>query len=340
MGTKSAVLDPETPPGFSTGEDGQDGGQVHPSSYDKAEIERLGRERPPSLPNRLIEIGFISVVVMSMTMSEFFISGFNIILPRLAEAIDIPETLQAWPSGVINLTTAALLMVFSRACDIYGGRAVFLAGHAWLMLWSLICGFSKSYVMLIVCRAMQGVGVAAFMPAGLFLFSQTYRPGPRKNRVFAIWGAFASVGFYSGIFIGAVSTQYLNWRWYFWIGTILDAAVVAAGWVTIPRNLHQRDPLIRMDWWAIITMVPGLVLVVYALTDGGHAPQGWKTPYIYATFILGVLFLLAAFYTQGWVSSQPLVPAALFKPKYLGRLFSGLFCAYGVFGLYMFYASY
>ncbi|KAK5996672.1 Low affinity ammonium transporter [Cladobotryum mycophilum] len=267
-----------------------------PIYYDKTEIERLGRERPAALPNWYVEIGFVMTVVMSITMSEFFAS-------------------QTWPAGVINLTTSSLLMVFSRACDIYGGRTVFLAGHAWLMIWSIICGFSQNYLMLIICRAMQGIGSAAFLPAGLSLLGQTYRPGPRKNKVFAIWGAFASVGFFCGIFIGAICSQYLTWRWYFWIGAIIVSVVVVTGWLTIPRHLHQNDPSIRMDWWGVFTIVPGLVLVVYAFTDGGHAPHGWKTPYIYVTFILGVLFLAAAFYVQGWVSARPLIPAALFKPN-------------------------
>ena len=76
--------------------------------------------------------------------------------------------------------------------------------------------------MLIVCRAMQGIGSAAFLPAGLAILSQTYRPGPRKNFVFAIYGAFACIGFYFGIFVGACATaEYLDWRWYFWIGAIV-----------------------------------------------------------------------------------------------------------------------
>lgn len=46
------------------------------------------------------------------------------------------------------------------------------------------------------------------------------------------------------------------------------------------------------------------------------------------------------FYVQGWVLSQPLLPADLFRPKYMKRLIEFLFCGYGVFGLYLFYASF
>ncbi|KAG5979814.1 hypothetical protein E4U55_004732 [Claviceps digitariae] len=306
---------------------------VSPKFLDKATIERLGRQRPDSLPNWVSESFFVFTIVMSMMMSEFFIGGFNIVLPPIADALNMPASSRTWPAGVTNLTTAALLQPFARLCDLYGGRAVFLCGHVWLLIWSLISGFSRNTTMLIACRAMQGIGSAAFLPAGLAILSQMYRPGPRKNFVFAIYGAFACIGFYFGIFVGALTTEYLDWRWYFWVGAIVGLVIAISGCISIPRNLGDVNPEAKMDWLGVVTIVPGLVLVVFAFTDGGHAPDGWRTPYIYVSLILGVLFLAAAVYVQGWVSSQPLLPPDLFKAKYMKRLMAALFLSYGVFGL-------
>jgi MFS family permease len=309
-------------------------------TLDEVDIERLGRMRPACFQSWYAEIGFVSVVVTSMMMSEYFISGFNIILPYVARSLDIPDSSRTWPAAAINLSTAALLLPFARMCDLYGGRTVFLAGHAWACIWTIVSGFSQNPVMLIVCRAMQGVGVGAFVPAGLALLGQTYRPGPRKNMVFAVWGALACLGFYFGIFMGAICVEFLTWSWFFYIGAILLVVIVIAGWFSIPKNLHDIDPTIKMDWLGVITIIPGLSLVVFAFTDGGHAPDGWKTPYIYVTLILGVLFLIAGVYTQGWVAKQPLLPPELFKPKYMKRLCVVLFCCYGCYGLFLFYASF
>lgn len=305
-----------------------------------ADIERLGRERPSCFATWYAEIAFVVTVVSSMMMSEYYISGFNIILPPVAKDLHMPDSARTWPAAAINLTTAALLLIFSRLCDMHGGRAVFLGGHAWMAVWSLVGGFSQNGTMLIVCRAMQGIGAAAFVPAGLAILGQTYRPGPRKNLVFAVWGALACVGFYVGIFMGAVTAQFLTWRWYFWIASIFVVCIIVSGFFSIPRDLHDIDPSIKMDWLGAVTIVPGLALVVFAFTDGGQAPQGWKTPYIYVTLVLGLLFLAGAVYTQGWVSAQPLLPADLFRPKYMKRLCVVLFCSYGTFGLFLFYISF
>lgn len=307
---------------------------------DQARLELLGRQRPEVFPNWLTEAGFIFAVVGSMMMSEYTISGFNIALPSLARTLNIPDSARTWPAAVPNLTTAVFLLPFARLAERFGGRIVFLGGHVWLLLWSLVCGFSQNTTMLIVCRAMQGIGASAFMPASLALLGQTYRPGPRKNLVFSVYGAFAVIGFYFGIVMGALTAQVLGWRWFFWCGAMCVFVVALAGFLTIPKSLSVSDKSVKMDWPGVCTIVPGLALVVYALMDGGHAPQGWRTPYIYVTFILGWLFLGAAVYVQGWVSKHPLLPAELFRPKYMKRLATSLFMSYGVFGLFLFYASF
>ncbi|KAJ1326742.1 MFS transporter DHA2 family multidrug resistance protein [Microdochium nivale] len=309
-------------------------------AMDNTAIERLGRQRPELLGSAVVEFGFVTTIVLSMMMCEYFVSGFNIVLPAIAEALDIPESVRTWPAGVPNLTTAAFLLPCARLSDQYGGRNVFLAGHVWLFVWSLVAGFSVNTEMMIACRALQGVGAAAFMPAGIAMLGQTYRPGPRKNLVFAIYGAFACIGFYFGIIFGGIGAQLLTWSWYFWIGAIFVAVVVVLGVTTIPRALAQGSPDVAMDWLGAATIVSGLVLVVFALTDGGHAPNGWATPYVYVTFAIGVLLLIASVYIEGWVAKDPLMPPDLFKPKYMKRLCLALFFAYGVFGLFLFYASF
>jgi MFS family permease len=307
---------------------------------DKATMEHLGRQRPDIIPNLVSEVIFVFTVVMSTTIAEYFIGGFNIVLPPIATALDMPESARTWPAGATTLTMASLLQPSARACDMYGGRIVFLSGHMWLLVWSLVCGFSQNTNMLIVCRAMQGMGSAAFLPAGLAILSQTYRPGPRKNIIFAIFGAFSCVGFYFGIFIGAVSAEYLDWRWYFWIGSIVSLIICVCGLVSMPSNATMVDPALKMDWLGVLTIVPGLILVLFAFLDGGQASHGWKTPYIYITLIIGVILLATAVYVQGWVSAQPLLPLDMFRAKYMKRLTVGLFCTYGVFGLFLFYASF
>lgn len=195
--------------------------------------------------------------------------------------------------------------------------------------------------MLTFCRALQGFGPAAFLPSGIMLVGSIYRPGPRKNLVFCLYGTFSPLGFFSGIFIGGLSGDHIRWSWYFWIAAILLAVVSLVALVYIPSDrLDQRSKQVKMDWMGAATIVPGLLLVVSAITDSSHAPPGWSTPYIYVTLIIGIVFLCCAFYVEGWISDKPLLPFDLFKMKAMRPLIAALFLTYGVFGIYLFYASF
>jgi MFS family permease len=237
--------------------------------------------------------------------------------------------------------TGAFLLPFGRLADIYGGHLVFTIGLAWFLIWTLICGFSKNYLMLNICRALQGLGPAAFLPSGIMLLGSIYRPGPRKNLVFSLYGACSPIGFFSGIFFAGLSGQYLPWGWYFWIGSILLSLVTVMAFLTVPSDRAERRAYnIQMDWLGAFTITPGLLLIVFALTDSSHAPDGWRTPYIYITLILGIVCLSVAVYVEGWVAEAPLLPFDLFEVKYMKPLLCSLSLSYGVFAIYLFYASF
>lgn len=195
--------------------------------------------------------------------------------------------------------------------------------------------------MLTFCRALQGFGPAAFLPSGIMLLGSIYRPGPRKNLVFCLYGTFSPIGFFSGIFIGGLSGDRICWSWYFWTAAIVLALISLVALLNVPADrLDKRSEQVKMDWLGVATIVPGLLLVVFSITDSSHALSGWSTPYIYTTLLFGLIFLGAAFYIEGWISNEPLLPFDIFKIKSMKPLIIALFLTYGVFGIYLFYASF
>ncbi|KAF5694540.1 major facilitator family transporter [Fusarium denticulatum] len=220
---------------------------LKPSSFNQKE---LVRNRPACFSNLSSELGFIFAVV------------------------DASNEARTWPAAAINFTTAVLILPFARLSEIYGGRLLFLGGHACSIVWSVITGFSQNPTILIACRAMQCLGSSAFLPSSVVIMIRIYHPGPRNTLIFGISGASSCIGFYSGIFFGALSAQVLSWKWYFFIGAFFCV---------------------------------GLAFVAFALTDIGTSLQG------YVALILGIMCLVLFVYIEGWRASQPLVPAEFFK---------------------------
>ena len=262
------------------------------------------------------------------------------IIPTLIKDLSIPPASATWPASAFALVSAAFFLPCGRLADMYGGYPIYLFGLVWYTVWSIIAGFAQNDLMLDFCRALQGLGPAAFLPSGLMLIGSVYRPGPRKNLVFSIYGAMNPLGFFFGIVIAGATGNFLQFGWYFWIGAILITTTVLAAIFAIPNDIEERKAMgVQMDWLGSITIVSGLILVIFAITDASHAPDGWKTPYIYVTLIVGALCLAISFYVEGWVAANPLLPFDLFQVPHLPALFVALFFSYGVLGVFLLYGT-
>ncbi|KAK6819622.1 major facilitator superfamily transporter [Apiospora arundinis] len=296
---------------------------IEPSEDD---LEKLGRQRPACFKSGLQEIGFLVSIFGSNLLAEFLISGFNVLLPTLQNQERFSSTAPSagawtWPSNVFSLVAGAFLLPVGRLADLYGGRIVYLCGLFWLFFWAL------------------GLGASAFLPAGINLMGNMYRPGPRKNTVFSLYGGCAPFGFFIGILLAGISARFLYWGWFFWIASISMAVLSVISWFCVPEDEAppEREHL-TMDWWGCATSVSALILTVYAVTESSKA--GWQSPGIIVPFILGLLLLGAFIYVEARVAKDPILPLDIFKTKDISPLFAALFLAYGSFGIYLFYASF
>jgi MFS family permease len=155
----------------------------------------------------------------------------------------------------------------------FGGFFLYIAGAAWLTISSILAGVSWTWVMLHICRALQGLALAAFLPSGMMVLGSIYRPGLRKNLVFGTYGARAALGFFVGIFFSGLCSQYLSWRWYFFFGAILSPIAAISSYFSIPHDYAERKKLgVQMDWAGCCLSIPGIVLLVFAIADSSYAP--------------------------------------------------------------------
>lgn len=312
----------------------------------QARVERLGRERPPTFTTLWSEIFFVFSITTSQFLTEYFVSGFVVILPTLIRELDIPQASSVWPATAFSLVIASTLLVFGRLGDIWGGYPIFMFGLVWFLIWSIIAGFSINPLMLDFCRALQGLGAAAFLPTGVMLMGSLYRPGPRKNLVFSMYGFSAAFGFFGGIFIAGIVGQFLRWGFYFWIGGILTAITLLTSTFSIPHSRSEKTSIektspsnTKMDYLGALTITSGLTLTVFAITQSAHAPSGWQTPYIPVCFTLGLLSLFSAVYIETYISPQPLLPASIFTTPSMTPLLFALFLLYGTWGIFSVYGT-
>lgn len=146
---------PQSLPRKKSAEHAIPGDEEAPGS-DHARIERLGRERPAKFKSSVAEFTFCYSVIASLFMTEYFVSGFNVILPSLIKDLSIPQASVVWPASAFALVSAAFFLPFGRLADMYGGYPIYLFGLVWFTVWSIIGGFSQNDLMPGTSRAGPG----------------------------------------------------------------------------------------------------------------------------------------------------------------------------------------
>ncbi len=305
---------------------------------------RASQARPSVFRSAWTEVSFVASTCLAQILVEYFVSGFALLIPTVSTDLSIPENSQTWPASSFSLVVACFLLIFGRVTDMYGGKIVYVVGLVWLIVWSLVAGFSTNQVMLNVCRALQGFGPAAFIVSSISILGKTYIPGPKKNLVFSLYGFSAVAGFIVGFFFAGLTAQFNVWHWYFWIGCIFACISLVLAMISIPLDLKEtRKHGVKMDYWGAITLTAGQVFVVYALIDSTRAADGWRSPQISVLFSIGVVFLVVGTIGESvprLTNDDPLIPLSIFKIPSFGALLGAMLLSFASVGILLLYAVY
>jgi EmrB/QacA subfamily drug resistance transporter len=233
----------------------------------------------------------------------------NVALPAIKAAMHFDAPTLQWVVTSYVLTFGGFLMLGGRTADLYGRRSVLVAGIAGFSIFSLLTGLSVSAPMLVTMRALQGLAAAFMAPAALSILLVAYPEGPERNRALSVWSVVAAGGAAVGVFLGGLLTQYLGWRWNFFVNVPIGAFAIAAILKRVP--LHEAEAQDkRLDLPGAILVTAGLMALVYALTEASQA--GWGAAPTLAALAASVV-LLALFVVNERRSRYALVPLSIFR---------------------------
>ena len=273
---------------------------------------------------------------LALLCSAFFmvildVAIVNVALPSIQADLDLsPKNLQ-WVVSAYALTFGGLLLLGGRAADLLGRRRVFVAGVAVFALASLLAGLAPSGALLIVARALQGIGAATMTPAALSILTTTFREGAERNKALGAWGAVGASGGTIGLLVGGVLTDTVGWEWIFLLNVPVGAAVIALSPMLLDET--RAVGIARgFDLAGAATVTAALSLLVYALVDAGTA--GWGSARTIG-LVSASAVLLAAFAAVERRSSAPLVPFRIFRlSALLGSNVAGVLFGAAVYGMF------
>jgi EmrB/QacA subfamily drug resistance transporter len=236
-------------------------------------------------------------------------SVVNVALPAIKSALHFGRSTLQWVLTAYVLSFGGFLMFGGRTADLFGRRRVLIAGIAGFSFFSLMTGLSVSGLMLISARALQGLAAAFMAPAALSILLITFEEGAERNRALSVWSVVAAGGGAVGVFLGGLLTQYLGWRWNFFVNVPIGMAAIWGILKYVPQHDGEEGNK-KLDLPGAVLVTGGLMMLVYALSQASS--QGWSSMSSLVSMGISVV-LLVLFVLNEQHSKHPLVPLAIFR---------------------------
>lgn len=254
------------------------------------------------------------LVLGVLCLAQFLVvldtSIVNVALPAIDR--DLGFASQTELQHVISLyalTFGGLLIVAGRATDRFGRRRLFMAGLVGFTLSSIACGFARAPEVLLVARALQGVGSAVVSSAALALLTALFAEGPARNRALGAWGAVGGAAGACGMLLGGALTNLAGWPWIFFINAPLGLIALLSAPRLLPSERAEHSPS-GLDLPGAFTITAGLGSLTFGLS---HAEQNGITSAATLGALVAAGLLLAAFVMIERRVPHPLVTSRLVR---------------------------
>jgi EmrB/QacA subfamily drug resistance transporter len=250
--------------------------------------------------------------LLGLVVAQFVVmldtSIVNVALPSIQRDLGIAHTGIAWVVNTYFLAFGGFLLVAGRLADAVGRRRMLMLGAGLFTAASLLAGFAASETVLLVARALQGVGAASLSPAALSILLVLF-PGAARAKAMSAWGAASTLGGATGVLVGGVATALLGWSAVFFVTVPLSAALVAAAPFVFPAG-ERSGAGSRFDLAgaaAVTGAALGVIFAALSVPDAGL---------LSLPVLGGIGWALASLAAFVWIerrAADPILPLALFR---------------------------
>jgi EmrB/QacA subfamily drug resistance transporter len=279
-------------------------------------------------------LAFIAIAQLMVVLDGTIV---NIALPTAQTALGISDANKQWVITAYALVFGGLLLFGGRIADMWGRRRTFVTGLIGFAAASALGGAAANEAVLFGARALQGAFGALLAPAALSLLAVMFTEPKERAKAFGIFGAIAGGGGAVGLILGGVLTEYLDWRWTFFVNIPFAAVAVIGAMRVIHEPAGSRNSS-SLDVPGAVLATAGLVSLVYGFTRAES--DGWGAGVTIALFVAAGVLLLAFLLVESRVKA-PLLPLRVVTDRNRGGVYLSLGLAIiAMFGLFLFLGYY
>jgi EmrB/QacA subfamily drug resistance transporter len=278
------------------------------------------------------------VVCLAQLMNVLDSTVVNVALPKLQHDLHFTQANLAWVLDAYLISFGSLLLLAGRLGDLIGRKRVFLAGVALFTTSSAVCGIADSQFVLIAARFVQGIGGALCSSVILAIISTEFTETRERAKAMSSYILVVVSGGSIGLLAGGFLTQFVGWRWNFFINLPIGVFALIAGNRLIDENegigLEQG-----VDLLGSLLVTVGLMVGVYAIVTS--ATYGWASAHTLVLLAVSGA-VLAAFVLVESRLENPIMPLRVFRVRSLitssivrGFVIVGMFSSFFLGALYL-----
>ena len=234
----------------------------------------------------------------------------------------------SWVVAAYLITSTVSTPLYGKLSDLYGRKPVYQVAIGIFVLGSILAGFSQSMVMLILARAVQGLGGGGLLSLAFTIIGDMVSPRER-GKYQGYFGAVFGLSSVAGPLLGGLFTDTIGWHWIFFV----NVPIGVLAWLVVGARLNlpftRRDH--HLDYLGALTLVAG-VSALLLVTQWAGQEYAWGSGQIIGLSALAVL-LLVAFVLVERRSPEPILPLRLFRNRTFSLVNGAQFIiALGMFG--------
>ena len=252
-----------------------------------------------------------ALIIMASFLDIIDFSIVQVALPTIQTQFLATYADLQWVIGAYGLTLAGFLMLMGRAGDVYGQKRIFIGGIVLFTIASFAGGLAPSLLVLILFRALQGIGAAMSTVTAFAIFIRIFPEGPQRNRALGVLVAVLSAGFAAGAVAGGALTVGFGWRSVMFVNVPIGIVTALLSQRYLPKTEGWLKGQ-RLDIPGAITVTLGTILLVFGLTNAS-TPGSSRLDTIVPLGLSVLMFV--SFLAIESRSKSPLIPLEFLKRR-------------------------
>lgn len=254
------------------------------------------------------------LLALSGSLALAFLDQMNlpVALPTIQKELGLSTLTVQWIINSYLLSWAVFVLTGGYLADYFGLRRIFCIGVFIFAIGSFTSAIANVGWWFILSRAVQGFGTALMLPSAIGILVSIY-PKNEQGKAIGIYSGIAAIFLVLGPLMGGAFTQFLSWRWIFWVNVPIALASLIVTLIAL-RVIPSKK--IKFDFLGFIFFTMGFPCFILALMQGNR--WGWTSPSILGLFASSILALWILFRVE-IKAKLPFLDLKLFKtPSFLG----------------------